>query len=384
VVSSLGDLDGDGFAEFSVSSPESNTLEISGGLVEVFWGAAVTGSTLSPGSMAVRIRPATRYDRLGSMVVPTGDLSGDGYGDFLVATTGSTVTENRREGGAWIFHACPEGVGRCLDTDLDGDIDVMAGWGGVVDQVVGADAVLTGRDPNDRAGTAAADFDFNADGQLDLMLGASGAAVGAGEAYLVLRYPFVTSLADNAAELTLVGEAAGDGAGATLLSAGDLDHDGYDDLLVGAPGRDGATGAVYVVLGRSDTDLSVIGPELSLSLADERMVGDAAGDAFGESLGLAGDLNGDTFAELLVGAPGADPGGVADAGSVRIFEGPPVAGAAMSVHANLDGVEAGGQVGASVDGGADLNADGYDDLVVGAPRFLENGRVFVIFGGFQP
>ena len=123
---------------------------------------------------------------------------------------------------------------------------------------------------------------------------------------------------------------------------------------------------------------------MSLADADVLLTGDAAGDAFGASLSSGGDLNGDTFVELMVGAPGADPGSVLDAGSVRIFEGPPMTGSGMPVFANLDGIQEGSAVGASLAGGADLSADGADDLVIGAPGFGESGRVFVVYGGFRP
>ena len=383
VVASLGDLDQDGYAEFAVAGPMAFTTQLEGGVVDVFNGALVEGSSLDWSTMAIRIDPSTRYRRLASSLSATGDLSGDGYGDLLMATTASILVNNGNEGAIYILHACPEGMGGCIDGDLDGDVDVAAAWGGRLAYATAADGVLVG-DLDARAGAAtAAGFDFNGDGGLDIGVGAPGAGAG-GEVYLLTSYPFVSSTLSNAAELTLGGEATGDEVGAALIAPGDLDQDGYDDLVIGAPGRDGGAGAAYVVLGRSDTDLSIIGRSMSLADADVLLTGDAAGDAFGASLSSGGDLNGDTFVELMVGAPGADPGSVLDAGSVRIFEGPPMTGSGMPVFANLDGIQEGGAVGASLAGGADLSADGADDLVIGAPGFGESGRVFVIYGGFRP
>ena len=167
------------------------------------------------------------------------------------------------------------------------------------------------------------------------------------EVHLPTSYLSVSSTLSNAAELTLGGEATGDEVGAALIAPETLDQDGYDDLVIGAPGRDGGAGAAYVVLGRSDTDLSIIGRSMSLADADVLLTGDAAGDAFGASLSSGGDLNGDTFVELdgrrARRGPGQRP---------RRRIGPHLRGAAddglrMPVFANLDGIQEGGAVGAS-------------------------------------
>ena len=384
-VAGIEDLNADGYAEFAVMAPLSIEHELEGGDVHLFSGAATSGTTLSVSTMGLVIAPNGRNRDLASVLTVAGDLSGDGFPDLALAMTGATVTTGGSEGGLFIYHACPEGIGGCVDLDGDGTVDPTAPWvGGTIGHRDGADGILTGRGTTDRAGTAMdAGFDFNGDGMPDVAVGAPGVD-GAGAVYLVLAYPYVSDYLDNAADLTLTGAATGDEAGAALARGTDLDQDGYDDLIIGAPGADSETGAVYLLLGRGDAELSGWDPAVGLDTLDGSAVGDAPGDRFGASLAVAGDLNGDGFSELLVGAPYADPDGVIDAGLVRIFRGPPASGAAWDIHATATGTEAGGLVGSDIAGGTDTNLDGYDDVLIGASGFDGGGRAFLLLGGFAP
>jgi hypothetical protein len=139
------------------------------------------------------------------------------------------------------------------------------------------------------------------DGLADVLVGAYGANGGsyAGKAYLVLAASLGTastidlSLADH----SFVGEHNGDKAGGSVSSAGDVDGDGLDDLLVGAPGH--STSHAYLILGASLGTTSTI----DLSLADYNYRDPYYGAEAGESVSGAGDVNGDGLDDLLVGAP---------------------------------------------------------------------------------
>ncbi len=164
--------------------------------------------------------------------------------------------------------------------------------------------------------------------------------------------------------------------GAAVASAGDLDGDGFDDLVVGAPGYDhpgGAfdVGAVFVFAGRR-TGLAGLGPADAQAL----IFGPSSNSEFGASVDAAGDVNGDGYDDLVVGAPLASPGGLVSAGAAYVFLGGP-GGLRASTSAQADFVLVSDQsqafFGQDVAGAGDVNADGYADLIVGAPLY---GRPF--------
>ncbi|MEN8145152.1 MAG: FG-GAP-like repeat-containing protein [Gemmatimonadota bacterium] len=152
---------------------------------------------------------------------------------------------------------------------------------------------------------------------------------------------------------------AGEQFGNGVDLAGDIDGDGVGDMIVGAPfssqGRavvySGATGAVLY---------SIAGP--------------TAGEAFGSSVGRAGDVNGDGVDDFIVGAPSASVVG-AGAGRAYVYSG--LDGSVIFTH---DPAVSGAAFGHSVGGPGDLNGDGFDDLLVGAPNTGGGGRVYVISG----
>ena len=169
-----------------------------------------------------------------------------------------------------------------------------------------------------------------------------------------------------------------DYSGVSVASAGDVNGDGFADLIVGAPGADphgSDSGASYVVFGKA----AGFGANLDLSTLDGangfKLSGVAADDCSGSSVASAGDVNGDGFADLIVGAPGADPHGANSGASYVVF------GKAAGFGANLDlstldgangfklsGVAAGDRSGCSVASAGDVNGDGFADLIVGARR----------------
>jgi len=170
----------------------------------------------------------------------------------------------------------------------------------------------------------------------------------------------------------LKGTVAGDRYGTEVASAGDINGDGYNDILVAAPGSyqsSGYQGKVYVFLGGVDPTQ----PALTLT-------GDKPGDRFGASLTTCGDINGDGFADFAIGADKADDGG-ADAGKVYIYYGGKELDATADV--TLTGERANDWFGTAIAGGHDLNGDQIPDLVVGASYGGKNytGVLYVFLGG---
>jgi hypothetical protein len=165
--------------------------------------------------------------------------------------------------------------------------------------------------------------------------------------------------------------------GVSVAPAGDVNGDGYDDVIVGASmgqSPSGTTGRAYVYFGGPAPD----------AVADLTLSGDHADDRFGASVAPAGDMNGDGFADMIVGAPGNDAAGT-DAGSAYVFLGGQASDAIADIV--LTG-EAGDHFGLSVASARDMNGDGYSDVVIGAPISSAagtlSGRAYVYLGGPTP
>ena len=174
----------------------------------------------------------------------------------------------------------------------------------------------------------------------------------AGRAYIY----FGGSSMDNIADVTLTGAAAGDQFGYSVSTAGDVNGDGYSDVIVGAMimmPEELKQDRAYIYFGGSRMN----------NIADIILTGAAASDRFGTSVSTAGDVNGDGYTDVIVGAYDNDAGGT-DAGRAYIYFG----GASMNNIADviLTGAAAGDFFGGSVSTAGDVNGDGYADVIVGA------------------
>lgn len=235
---------------------------------------------------------------------------------------------------------------------------------------------IHGEVAGDQYGSSITTIDFNADTYPDLAISAPAAdpaGLSSGKVYIYYGGPG----ADTIADLHLVGTASSF-FGQALASAGDFNNDGYEDLLVGAPFYDSpasSAGAVFLYYGGPSPDTAV----------DHIFTGESGSDYFGISVSGVGDFNNDSYDDIAVGAYRADWGSFSDAGKTYVYYGGPSPD--FEVDRLLVGTSDGERFGYAVTG-ADFNGDSFSDIAVGAYSyddvFLNQGRVYVFFGGSSP
>ena len=186
--------------------------------------------------------------------------------------------------------------------------------------------------------------------------------------------------------------------GESVSGTGDINGDGYADVVVGAPnglaGNGFAPGVAYVVFGKADGDLVNL-REIATGTSAQgfRIIGKNNGDRTGGSVSGTGDVNGDGLADLIVGSRDSSNGhvdngaayvvfGNADGGDVRLAD---IAAGTSARGFQIIGAESRDGVGDAVSGAGDVNGDGLADLVVGAPfnsgaGHVDNGAAYVVFG----
>ncbi len=396
---SIGDINQDGFIDVIIGAPLAfqNPLELAaGGLAYVIYGAAT--SPASPGSLTTIasltggflvegefFSSGANQDNAGFAVAGGGDINGDGLADYVITATNADGALDANANAGTIYVVFGQ-LGGPATVHLS---DVLTGIGGFA--IHGASAA-------DLAGSAIAVGDTNGDGIADLLIGAEGVNVNTGVSYVVFgkATPF-------AAELNLVDIAAGTGGFAmggqdqtdragSATAILDLNGDGIGDYVTGARSADGdgnanaSAGDIYIRFGQTGTPP----PTNNLAFISDVIIrGHDGGLGAGTTLAAAGDLNGDGFADLAIGAPYATPfGGNGNAGVIYVvFGGSIITGALDNILAGNGGFTIRGDgdldvAGASLAAAGDVNGDGVDDLLIGAPGALSNmaGKTYVVFG----
>jgi hypothetical protein len=212
---------------------------------------------------------------------------------------------------------------------------------------------------------------------------------------------------DGSRGFVLVGIDAFDSTGFSVSAAGDINGDGINDVVVGAygsdPGGRSSAGESYVVFGAT-TGFSAVLPLGSLYPAGGGdgskgfvLAGKDTNDFSGRSVSAAGDVNGDGIDDLIIGAGNAASGGRSFVGESYVVFGStqsfpavfrlaslfPDVGGDGSAGFVLVGADEGDYSGRSVSAAGDINGDGIDDLTIGAWKYSEVGKSYVVFGSTQ-
>ena len=388
-VSSAGDVNGDGFDDLIVGALFGDDGGVYAGEAYVLYGG--TGLN-GEGRADIDLTDLTRDQGFiiqgdpagvvaGFSVSSAGDVNGDGFDDLIVGAPFGYG------GKAYVLYG---GTGLNGEGLADIDLENLTRDQGFIIQGDG-----------DQAGWSVSSAgDVNGDGFEDLIVGARfGVDVGVsspvGAAYVIYGGTGLATLdlSDLTADQGFIiqGDAADDNAGFSVSSAGDVNGDGFDDLIVGAPYGDdggGAAGEAYVIYGGTglaDIDLT------NLTITQGFIIqGDAEGDRAGWSVSSAGDVNGDGFDDLIVGAPLGDDGGDRAGEAYVIYGGTGLADVDLTDLTRaqgfiIQGDAAGDWAGRSVSSAGDVNGDGFDDLIVGAPFSDDGGgaagEAYVIYGG---
>ncbi|MCX5801506.1 MAG: FG-GAP-like repeat-containing protein [Candidatus Eisenbacteria bacterium] len=341
-VGTAGDVNGDGYSDVIVGAPNYANGQTNEGRAYVYHGSA--------GGLAATAAWTAESDQasadFGHSVGTAGDVNGDGYSDVIVGAYEYSNGQTR-EGRAYVYYGSAGGLA------------ATAAWTAESDQ---ANACF-----GYSVGTAG---DVNGDGYSDVIVGAPYYAAGQpnyGRAFVYLGS--AGGLAVSAGWTAVSGGSFGYSVG----TAGDVNGDGYSDVIVGAyeySNGQAYEGCAFVYLG------SAGGLAVSAGWTAES---DQAGAYFGRSVGTAGDVNGDGYSDVIVGAYAYEYSN----GQAYVYHGS-AGGLAATAGWIAQSDQASADFGRSVGTAGDVNGDGYSDVIVGAPSHSNGqtgeGRAYVYYG----
>jgi hypothetical protein len=383
-----GDVNKDGFRDIVIgASSADRTGQASAGAAYLVFGSSKrttssvdTAAALLPGG--IKITGALLNDLWGYSVGGAGDYNKDGIDDIIISGYGYDPLSRATAGAAVVIFGKTSGW---ADIDLASFTSGSAGF-----WIYGAAA-------GDQCGVAASGAgDVNGDGADDVIIGCNAAdplsRVGGGISYVLFGHSTATafntvdlaSFSSGSTGFKILAAAAGDAGGTRVGSAGDMNGDGYGDVISSSMWYDGGgrtdCGAVYVIFGHStataftDIDLAALSSSRGF-----RVSGAATNNRLGWSVSSAGDFNHDGYDDIVIGSR---------ANKAYILYGH--SGLTTFTHVNLTTFTGGGNAGfivsglgnfgLNVGGGADVNGDGVDDVVISAPSYTANGVAYVLYG----
>jgi hypothetical protein len=326
-VANAGDVNGDGYSDVIVGAPGYTNGQTREGRASVYLGSA-TGSSISP---VWSVESNIVNEQLGWSVAGAGDVNGDGYSDVIVGTSDPTGAQER----ALVYLGSAGGLA------------TSPAWTRTIGQASAS------------FGTAVAGAgDVNGDGFADVLVGASrfdNGQVDEGRAFLYAGSPSGLSISPI---WTAESNQAGSLFGWSVGLAGDVNGDGFSDILVGAPlfsNGQASEGRALVYLG------SASGPASAPIWTGES---NQSGSFYGGAVGTGGDINGDGFSDIAVGAQNYDTANP-NAGRAYVYHSS-AAGPAVQPSWTSDGNIVDGAYGTSLGTAGDVNGDGYSDLIIGA------------------
>jgi len=314
-VSKAGDVNADGYADFIVGAFDANPYGFfAAGSAYVYSGA--------DGELLYKKNGERSWGEFGYTVAGGGDVNADGYSDFMVGAWSITVEANPRAGAIYVY------------SGKDGS-ELYKKYGKNSGDLFGASISLIG--------------DVNHDTFCDFIVGAFETKVGTEEH---VGTTYVYSGINGRLLYEKNGEDKNDLYGYAVSGAGDVNADGYADFIVGAlsasPNGLASSGSAYVYSGRDGTLL-------------HQKDGEARWDFVGDAVSGAGDVNGDGYADFIIGASGVTVGEKSRTGGAYVYSGKD-----GDLLFDVYGEQSYDTFGATVSGAGDVNADGLDDVVVGA------------------